>query len=93
MDGSGDRAELERRLHSNRDVSQWWPLSYTKAFADDRLDLSHLPESVGLSSRYYIQLAEKSPPLIAGRGCGTAATLKNITWVSRHRKPGRMQLM
>jgi hypothetical protein len=77
MAGSGDRAELERRLHSYRDVNQWWPLNYTKTFVDDRSDLSHLTESVGLSGRYYTQLAEKSPRLIAGRGCGTAATLKN----------------
>ena len=77
MAGSGDRAELERRLHSYRDVNQWWPLNYTKTFVDDRSDLSHLTESVGLSGRYYTQLAEKSPRLIAGRGCGTAGTLKN----------------
>ena len=78
MAGSGDRAELERRLRSYRNVNQWWPLNYTKSFVDDRSDLSHLPESVGLSSRYFIQLADKSPRLIAGRGCGTAATLKNM---------------
>ena len=77
MAGSGDRAELERRLHSYRDVNQWWPLNYTKTFVDNRSDLSHLTESAGLSGRYYTQLTEKSPRLIAGRGCGTAATLKN----------------
>ena len=83
MAGSGDRAELERRLHSYRDVNQWWPLNYTKTFVDDRSDLSHLTESVGLSGRYYTQLAEKSPRLIAGRGCGTAATLKNTGFTAQ----------
>ena len=78
MAGSGDRAELERRLHSYRDVNQWWPLNYTKAFIEDRSDLNHLPDSVGLSTRYYIQLAETPPRLIAGRGCGTAAIMKNM---------------
>ena len=78
MAGSGDRAELERRLYSYRDVNQWWPLNYTKAFIEDRSDLNHLPDSVGLSTRYYIQLAETPPRLIAGRGCGTAAIMKNM---------------